>query len=172
MTTPKTPLYLRHMDKNTSSHTPSEKYHKKPTRDQWARDRAGINQKGSIADQILRQAIPGFTKKQFKAPSVKIHTDDMMRRITALQEAGYITNARVQTPSTSPDTTMVVEFTPAGIEAIMMRKLEPELMDTEFLEDQIVEYQDQIPKAFLEGLKAAEGILRGTDCLENYLETK
>ncbi len=162
------------MDKNTPSHTPSEKYYKKLARDNWANDKQRKNQ--SVADQILRQAIPGFNhgfnQKQFKTPSVKIHSDDMMRRITELQEVGYITNARVQSPSTSPDTTMVVEFTPVGIQAIIMRELEPELMDTEFLEDQIVEYQDLIPKAFLEGLKAAEGILRGTDCLENYLETK
>ena len=172
MTTPKTPLYLRHMDKNTSSHTPSEKYHKKLARDQWAKDRAAINQKASgIAAQLLRHATQGFSKKNFPS-TPKISSDDMMKRITALQEAGYITNARLQRPSTTPDTTMVVEFTTAGIDAIVMRKVEPELMDTEFLDDQIVEYQDQIPKAFLEGLKAAEGILRGTDFLENYIETK
>jgi hypothetical protein len=46
------------------------------------------------------------------------------------------------------------------------------MLDTEFLEDQIAEYQDEIPKAFLDGLKAAEGILRGTDYLENYIEAK
>ncbi len=155
-----------------SPHSPAVSHQKKLARDKWANYRIS-NQKGSVADQILRQVSPGLNQKKFKQyTGPKTSSDDMMRRITALQEAGYITNARVQTPSTSPDTTMVVEFTPAGIEAIVMRKLEPELMDTEFLEDQIVEYQDQIPKAFLEGLKAAEGILRGTDFLENYLETK
>jgi hypothetical protein len=158
------------MNENMSPHSPSVNYQKKIARDNWAND--FVKRQKSIGEQILQQVHPGFNKNQYKQAPPKVHSDDMMRRITALQEAGYITNARVHSPSTSPDTTMVVEFTPAGIEAIVMRKLEPELMDTEFLEDQIVEYQDQIPKAFLEGLKAAEGILRGTDCLENYIETK
>jgi hypothetical protein len=66
---------------------------------------------------------------------------------------------------------MVIEFTMAGLDAIILRD-SPEMLDTEFLEDQIAEYQDEIPKAFLDGLKAAEGILRGTDYLENYIESK
>lgn len=151
-----------------SPHSPTISHQKKLARDNWANDK---QRKNTVADQILRQATQGFSKKNFPS-TPKISSDDMMKRITALQEAGYITNARLQRPSTTPDTTMVVEFTTAGIEAIVMSKLEPELMDTEFLDDQIVEYQDQISKAFLEGLKAAEGILRGTDFLENYIDTK
>ena len=155
-----------------SPHSPAVSHQKKLARDNWANDRTR-NLKTSVADQILRQVNPGFNQKKYKQyTGPKINSDEIMRRITALQEAGYITNARVHSPSTSPDTTMVVEFTSAGIDAIVMRKLEPELMDTEFLEDQITEYQDQIPKAFLEGLKAAEGILRGTDFLENYIGVK
>lgn len=95
-------------------------------------------------------------------------SDGLLRRITALQEAGHVTNAKVTT-DTGRGMTLVLELTSEGVESIIMK--DPiDALDTEFLQDQIAEYQDQVPKAFLEGLKAAEGILRGTDCLENYIE--
>lgn len=125
----------------------------------------------SVAEQILKQTTQGFSQKHYPQ-TPQIASDDLMKRITALQAAGYITNAKMTRHPGDNATTMVVEFTMAGLDAIILRELESEAMDTEFLEDQIAEYSDQIPKAFLEGLKAAEGILRGKDFLENYIETK
>ena len=156
------------MNKITSPHEASEKYHKKLARDKWANDKQRKNQ--SVADQILKQATQGFSQKHYPQPP-QIASDDLMKRITALQAAGHITNAKMTRQPGSPDTSMVIEFTMAGLDAIILRDT-PEMLDTEFLEDQIAEYQDEIPKAFLDGLKAAEGILRGTDYLENYIESK
>lgn len=125
----------------------------------------------SVAEQILKQTTQGA----YKSHSIKhflVATDDIMKRITEFQARGYITNAKMTSQPGSPDASMVVEFTMDGVYAIILRELESEAMDTEFLEAQIAEYSDQIPKGFLEGLKAAEGILRGKDFLENYIETK
>lgn len=156
------------MDKNTSPHEASQKYHKKLARDNWANDK---QRKNTVAEQILKQTTQGFSQKHYPPPP-QIASDDLMKRITALQAAGYITNAKMTRQPGSPDTSMVVEFTMAGLDAIILRELGSEVLDTEFLEEQITEYSDQVPKAFLEGLKAAEGILRGTDFLENYIGVK
>jgi hypothetical protein len=151
------------------SHYSQATHQKKLAKDNWAPD--FVNKQKSVADQILRQTTQGFSQKHYpKSPTIS--SDDIMKRITALQAAGYVTNATMTRPSGYDNSTMVLELTPAGIDALVLRDITPELLDTEFLEDQIVEYQDQIPKAFLEGLKAAEGILRGKDFLENYIEAK
>jgi hypothetical protein len=142
---------------------------KKLARDDWENKKTWNNK--SVAEQILKTATQGFTKAHLpKHPT--LNSDDMLRRVTALQSAGYITNAKVNNVNLPVgESTLVVEFTHAGIQDIFMRDT-TEMLDTTFLEDQIAEYSDQIPKAFLEGLKAAEGILRGTDFLENYIAVK
>ena len=125
----------------------------------------------SVAQQILTQTL-GQTTRSVNYP-IPVSSDDLMKRITELQEAGYVTNAKLTNVQAGRlESTLVMEVTAAGVRNFVMRKIEAELLDTDFLEDQIAEYQDQVPKAFLEGLKAAEGILRGTDFLENYIETK
>ena len=100
---------------------------------------------------------------------------------TLMQESiktGLVKNAELHTTGFNSSANLQLTLTVEGIIRLLLepqRKLkeaQDQSLDLDFLNDQITEYGEsltKLPKGFLEGLKAAEGILRGTDYLENYI---
>lgn len=87
---------------------------------------------------------------------------------------GFVKSATI-TGRPSNATELTIEFTTRGIKELVLKgfRTPDQTLDVDFLEEQILEYGErlaELPKGFLEGLRAAEGILRGTDCLENHLD--